>query len=86
MRDNFFQEMQFYDKDNVPESIFQKITEFVRSPASNTQVLDGVSKAASHICKWIHAIQSYGEVVRAMQPTKLRISEVQQYIYQVVLA
>nr|XP_006818816.1 PREDICTED: uncharacterized protein LOC100376274 [Saccoglossus kowalevskii] len=68
-RENFFQDLEFYDKDNIPEDIFQRLNIlFIQDPEFRPEVVGESSKAASSLCLWVHAIYAYSEIHRNLQP------------------
>ncbi|KAL3832089.1 hypothetical protein ACJMK2_023767 [Sinanodonta woodiana] len=67
-KENFIQELIFYDKDNIPVDIFIKLQELIKKPQFQYDVIERVSKAAAGICLWVHAITKYSEIHRTMQP------------------
>ena len=67
-RENFIQELIFYDKDNIPENIFKELSRLVKQPNFDPYLVMSVSKAASGLCMWVHAVQKYSDIHRHMQP------------------
>ena len=67
-RENFIQDLIFYDKDNIPEDIFQELCKLVKNPLFQPELVMSVSKAASGICLWVHSVQKYSDIHRNMQP------------------
>ena len=67
-RENFIQDLIFYDKDNIPENIFKELTKLVKEPKFQPDLVMNVSKAASGLCLWVHAVQKYSDIYRHMQP------------------
>lgn len=67
-KDNFIQELIFYDKDNIPEDIFEELCKLVKKPLFQPELVMSVSKAATGICVWVHAVQKYSQIHRNMQP------------------
>ncbi|XP_052798483.1 dynein heavy chain domain-containing protein 1-like isoform X5 [Mya arenaria] len=67
-RENFVQDLIFYDKDNIPEEIFQELSKLVKEPMFQPELVMSVSKATAGICQWVHSVQKYSEIHRNMQP------------------
>ncbi|KAH3716365.1 hypothetical protein DPMN_059086 [Dreissena polymorpha] len=67
-RENFIQDLIFYDKDNIPEQIFFELTQLVKEPMFQPERIEPISKAATGICVWVHSVQKYSEIHRNMQP------------------
>nr|XP_018667303.2 dynein heavy chain domain-containing protein 1-like [Ciona intestinalis] len=67
-KDKFFRGLEFYEKDKIPENIFQKIRSYVRSPEFKPEYIAKGSKAAESLCRWVHTIYNYSKTLRALQP------------------
>ncbi|KAH9487912.1 hypothetical protein Btru_067436 [Bulinus truncatus] len=65
---DFFQELIFYKKDDIPDSIFQELKKFVYDPSFVPEVIAQASSAAASICSWIHAVYAYSIIQRKMKP------------------
>ncbi|KAK6166840.1 hypothetical protein SNE40_023452 [Patella caerulea] len=68
LKDNFIQEMIFYDKDNITPSTFKELQKYVHNPIFRVDVLKANSNAIASLCLWIHAIYRYTEIHRKMKP------------------
>jgi len=67
-RENFVQELIFYDKDNIPDEMFKELSRLVENPLFRPELIMCASKAAAGICSWVHSVQKYSEIYRNMQP------------------
>ncbi|CAL1542045.1 unnamed protein product [Lymnaea stagnalis] len=65
---SFFQELIFYNKDNIPKHIYKELKKFVSDPLFVPEVVAQASSAASSICAWIHAVYAYSSIQRKMRP------------------
>lgn len=74
-RENFIQELIFYDKDNIPEDMFLELSKLVEEPLFQPDLVESVSKAAMGICLWVHSIQKYSYIHRNMQPRLKNLME-----------
>lgn len=81
MRDNFLQDVQFFDKDNISDSTYKKLCEFVANPM--TGYVENVSKAADQLKIWLQAIHSYATIFRQLQPKKRVLKAAEKKILQV---
>eukprot|EP00058_Branchiostoma_floridae_P015154 XP_002600642.1 hypothetical protein BRAFLDRAFT_102421 [Branchiostoma floridae] len=77
-RGNFFEELEFYDKNNMPETVFQKLKIFVRDPHFDPRVIKGSSKAARSICMWVHAVFQYAAIHRDIKPKLEKLAEAEK--------
>ncbi|XP_025095393.1 dynein heavy chain domain-containing protein 1-like isoform X2 [Pomacea canaliculata] len=68
IRENFKQDLIFYDKDNIPDDIFEALKEFVHNPDFQPETMKNISKAASGLSTWVIAIHHYSSIYRKMQP------------------
>lgn len=62
------QDLVFYDKDNMPDKIFNELKTFIFHPNFKPELIAKVSKAAESVCIWIHAVYKYADIHRNMQP------------------
>ena len=83
MKDNFFQDLVFYEKDNVTDVLFKKLERFCLSSVSNPDNLMNVSKAASSISTWIRAVYNYCSVLQTFKPKQLEIKEAENELKKV---
>ncbi|RUS83122.1 hypothetical protein EGW08_009111 [Elysia chlorotica] len=65
---NFFQQLVFYNKDEIPEDKFKALKQFVFSPNFTPEHVKSKSMAAASICTWVHAVYQYSSIHRKMQP------------------
>ena len=75
MKDNFFQDLLFYDKDSISDALFAKIEKFCTSSGSDPEKLIPVSKAASSISVWVRAIYDYCCCMRKIRPSQLKLTD-----------
>ncbi|XP_033127107.1 dynein heavy chain domain-containing protein 1-like isoform X2 [Anneissia japonica] len=68
-RDNFFEDLEFYEKDRMPDDVFYKLNiMFIQDTSFRPEVVAVVSKAAESLCKWVHAVYAYACLHRALHP------------------
>ncbi|XP_035825634.1 dynein heavy chain domain-containing protein 1 [Aplysia californica] len=65
---SFFQELIFYNKDDIPEDIFNALKRFMVNPLFDPHVVRFASSAASSMCCWVRAVYMYSSIHRKMQP------------------
>ncbi len=66
----FLDSLFLYDKDNIPESVIQKIEPYINSEAFQPSAIAKVSKACTSICQWSRAMYKYHFVNKAVAPKK----------------
>ncbi|KAJ8313861.1 hypothetical protein KUTeg_008422 [Tegillarca granosa] len=82
IRENFVDDMMFYDKDNIPEDIFEKLKVFIDHPNFQPEQVMRVSKAVTGICVWVHAVYKYADIHRHMQPRLKHLLEHEELFTQ----
>ncbi|XP_076466624.1 dynein heavy chain domain-containing protein 1-like isoform X2 [Babylonia areolata] len=68
MSDQFLEQLIFYDKDHIPEDIFEDLKAFVNHPDFQVESMKKASFPASTLCGWVIAIHQYSTIYRKMQP------------------
>ncbi len=83
IRDNFFQELLFYDKDDVPENIYKKLKKYYDDSETTAESLLLISHAASSLSTWIRAVYEYCNTLRSLDPKKRELKEAEQNLNHV---
>lgn len=86
MKDNFFQELEFYDKDNIPDDIYEELALFYYNPTFEPHVIMQTSQAATCLCKWVRAVYQYAQICRTMKPRIQELLDAQQALNKVMIA
>ncbi|KAJ3337634.1 hypothetical protein HDU93_000777, partial [Gonapodya sp. JEL0774] len=73
----FLESLFNYDKDNIPESIIQKIKPYIDSPEFQPAQIARVSKAATSMCQWARAMEKYYWVAQSVGPKRATLKEAQ---------
>jgi len=73
----FLERLLNFDKDTLVDSLLTKIAKFVNNPDYQPDVIGKVSNAAKGLCKWVHAMYSYGNVAREIAPKRLMLKQAQ---------
>ncbi|XP_054711131.1 dynein axonemal heavy chain 3-like [Uloborus diversus] len=72
----FLDALKSYDKDNIPESIIQKIRQkFSSNPDFDPAVIKKVSVACEGLCRWVRAMDVYDRVNKVVAPKKIKLKE-----------
>ena len=71
----FMDNLKGYDKDNIPAASLRKLRKYVEDPNFSIDAVTKVSKAASSLCMWVHAMDVYSVVARAVAPKRQRLAE-----------
>ena len=82
-QDNIHQQLQCFDKDNVSDNVYNRLTKFVNNPDAQPALVAKWNVAAEQLCLWLHAIHSYCTIFRQLQPKKLRLKDLESKIAKV---
>ena len=77
------EEMMFFDKDHIPDDIFEELKTFVFNPLFDPDLVRQVSLSATNVCIWIHAVYKYAHIHRNMQPRLRNLLEHEDKFTQV---
>lgn len=72
---NFLTQIKTFDKDNVSQSINNKVKKFIDMPSFKAEEVKKVSGAACALCIWVHAIYIYANVAKEVAPKRQRLKE-----------
>merc|ERR1719265_49502 len=68
------QKMVQFDKDNVPEPVFQRVAVLCNNPLFQPDTVKKASKAAAGVCQWVHAIVGYLRIVKQLAPKRAALA------------
>eukprot|EP01028_Stygiella_incarcerata_P004265 TRINITY_DN1920_c0_g2_i1.p1 TRINITY_DN1920_c0_g2~~TRINITY_DN1920_c0_g2_i1.p1 ORF type:complete len:4143 (+),score=1128.32 TRINITY_DN1920_c0_g2_i1:148-12576(+) len=68
---NFLKVLLGYDKDNIPEKIIEAIQPYIENESFQPAVIEKVSAAATGLCKWARAMDTYHHVSREVEPKRI---------------
>jgi len=74
-RGTFMEELINYDRENVPPAYIQKVKKYVENPEMAVEAVARVSKAATTLAQWVHAVDIYARVAKEVEPKKARLAE-----------
>ncbi|CAK4102409.1 unnamed protein product [Aphanomyces euteiches] len=69
----FIERLMNYDKDNIPAPLLKKLSKCVAEPGMSVEVVSKVSKAATSLCMWAHAMDVYSKVAKEVGPKKANL-------------
>ncbi len=64
----FLEKLRSYDRDNIPDSILNKIRVLTRKPEFNIEKMTKASKAAGGLSRWCKALHEYAEALLVVRP------------------
>ncbi|CAF0758924.1 unnamed protein product [Brachionus calyciflorus] len=66
----FLEGLFTYDKENIPESVIQKIEPYINNDKFLPAAIAQVSKACTSICSWVRAMYKYYFVNKSVEPKR----------------
>ncbi|KAE9225132.1 hypothetical protein PF004_g12006 [Phytophthora fragariae] len=75
---NFLDKLKNFDKDNIPAATLKKLSKAVSEPGMAVEVVSKVSKAATSLCMWVHAMDVYSKVAKEVGPKKENLERMNQ--------
>lgn len=75
---NFLERLKGFDKDNIPTAILKKLSTVVADPSMSVEVVSKVSKAATSLCMWVHAMDVYSKVAKEVGPKRENLERMNQ--------
>ncbi|KAF1334344.1 Dynein heavy chain, partial [Globisporangium splendens] len=74
----FLDRLKNYGKDNIPAATLKKLTKCVADPGMSVEVVSKVSKAATSLCMWVHAMDVYSKVAKEVGPKRENLERMNQ--------
>ncbi|XP_036412646.1 dynein heavy chain domain-containing protein 1 [Colossoma macropomum] len=65
---NFLQELEFFDRSNLNDELFQKLGQVVKAPNFQPHLVRDMSRACESLSCWLQAVYQYAWVQRHMAP------------------
>lgn len=74
----FLDSLLNFDKDNIPESVIEKIRkQYLTNPDFDPEKIKKVSAACEGLCRWVYAMSEYDKVSKAVAPKRKALGEAQ---------
>ncbi|RZF38667.1 hypothetical protein LSTR_LSTR003473, partial [Laodelphax striatellus] len=70
----FLNSLMNYDKENMSESLINKLKPYINNPQFQPSKIITVSKACTSLCMWVHAIYKYFFVNQTVLPKKAALA------------
>lgn len=83
IKDSFIQDLEFYDKDNMPESVFSQLGAYYNDPEFHRDKVRKVSNEAATLCQWVRAVYEYAEISRAIKPKMQELLDAEEVLNKV---
>ncbi|XP_071803571.1 dynein heavy chain domain-containing protein 1-like isoform X3 [Asterias amurensis] len=82
-RNNFFQDLEFYNKTAIADDIYHKLNIlFIQDPSFKPEIVKKASQAASSLCLWVHAVYAYATIHRNMRPKLQQVEEAEGKLHE----
>ncbi|KAL8455591.1 hypothetical protein Emag_000586 [Eimeria magna] len=69
-----------YDKDTLPPKLMHQLSKYTALEDFVPEKVANVSKAATSLCMWVRAVESYAKVVKVMEPKKNSLVEAEDLL------
>ena len=77
----FMEKLKKYDKDNIKPNIISKLrNHYLDHPDFQIDTVTKVSKAATSLCMWAHAMIIYDEVAKEVEPKRKKVKEMNKIL------
>ncbi|XP_066556290.1 dynein heavy chain domain-containing protein 1 [Amia ocellicauda] len=75
---NFFQDLEFYDKSCITDSLYAALGMIVQQPLFQPCVVREASQACESLCLWVRSMYQYASVQRHLAPQRARVQQVEE--------
>ncbi|XP_041128422.1 dynein heavy chain domain-containing protein 1 [Polyodon spathula] len=79
-QNNFFQNLEFYDKCNIPNALLEALGKFINNPEFKPEVIRDISQPAEALCLWVCAVYQYGCLLRQKAQKLARLHKTEKLI------
>eukprot|EP00741_Cyanophora_paradoxa_P007767 tig00001206_g7515.t1 len=81
---HFLDRLYEYDKDNIPEAVVAKIRPYIKNPEFDPAKIAKASKAATGLCLWVRAMETYDRVAKVVAPKKKALADAEAELAEVM--
>lgn len=74
----FMQKMVDFDKENIPESTVKRVNAILNSEEFTLEKVKTASQALVAIHKWVSAMMQYHELLKIVNPKRLKVAEMNE--------
>jgi len=79
---NFLNRLINYDKDQLVESLLNKVSKFTTRPEFDPETVGSVSRAAKSLCMWVRAMEVYGRIAKDVAPKRMKLQTAMRTLAQ----
>ena len=84
LSEGFFDMLLYFDKENISDSVYKKLTRFCDDPETSPESVAKCSIAAMAMCQWIHAVHVYHTVYRKITPMMHSLDQAKEELNEVI--
>jgi len=84
MRANFFQDLEFFDRESISDEVYSKIGIYVNNPMFTPEETSHSSIAGAHICQWVRALYGCAELSKNSKPFMNKLAGTEQSLLEVL--
>eukprot|EP01116_Phalansterium_solitarium_P008654 TRINITY_DN225_c0_g1_i6.p1 TRINITY_DN225_c0_g1~~TRINITY_DN225_c0_g1_i6.p1 ORF type:complete len:4288 (+),score=2116.54 TRINITY_DN225_c0_g1_i6:207-13070(+) len=81
---HFLESLIEFDKDHIPDPIIDKLHPYMLNPEFVVAKIQKVSVAATSLCKWVRAVETYHHVLKEVNPKKLALAQAEAELKDVI--
>ncbi|GIM01954.1 hypothetical protein Vretimale_6722, partial [Volvox reticuliferus] len=74
----FIKRLMDYDRDNIPDKVVRNLKRVIDDPTFTPDQVAKQSKAAQSLCLWVRAMDTYGRVIRVVEPKRAALATAQE--------
>jgi len=78
----FMDNLKAYDKDNISAGTLKKLKKYIEDPVMAVDNVTKVSKAATSLCMWVHAMDVYSVVAKEVGPKRARLESMNKALQE----
>jgi len=79
---NFLNRLINFDKDQLVDSLLNKVSKFTTKPEFDPDTVGAVSKAAKSLCMWVRAMEVYGRIAKDVAPKRAKVQAAMRTLQQ----
>ncbi|EFJ52773.1 dynein heavy chain 3 [Volvox carteri f. nagariensis] len=74
----FIKRLMEYDRDNIPDKVVRNLKRVIDDPTFTPDQVAKQSRAAQSLCLWVRAMDTYGRVIRVVEPKRAALATAQE--------
>lgn len=74
----FIDSLKNYDVNKIKDKMARKVRAYLKNPKFTAEAMQGISKAAAGMLKWVQALVTYYDVAKNVEPLRQRVFEMEK--------